>query len=79
MAKVKENPIKKQLDLLANRIATDALETKSSIERLDAFKMLTNYYIGTTKMDTKNKPKEGEDDGETFDGFRQSVETSGRR
>lgn len=70
------NLIKSQLDKLAKKIADDALQTQSSIERLDAFKLLTNYYIGTTKMDSKKK-SDG-DEGETFDGFRKSVETGGR-
>ena len=72
------NPIKSQLDKLAKKIAEDALSTQSSIERLDAFKLLTNYYIGTTKMDTKKKSEGDEDGGENFDGFRKSVETGGR-
>lgn len=69
------NPIKTKLDQLAKKIVEDALQTQSSIERLDAFKLLTNYYIGTTKMDTQNKPKEGEENGDNFDGFRKSVKT----
>jgi hypothetical protein len=71
----KDNPIKKKLDDLAKMIVDDALTTESSIERLDAFKLLTNYYTQTTKIDNK-KPKE-DDDGDTFDGFRKSVKASG--
>lgn len=75
----KDEQIKKKLDELALSLATHAtLETTIFVDKLDAFKALTAYHLGVSKV---NKKKSGEDNnpekGETFDGFRKSVETSG--
>lgn len=72
--------IKDKLDALASSIATSA--SMDGVlpfpDKLDAFKALTAYYLGVTKV---SKKKNDEDDptekGETFDGFRKSVEASG--
>ena len=76
-AKEKEDPLKQQLNALALSIASLASsETVSFPDRLDAFKALTAYHLGLTKIGKKS----GEDDnkhGESFDAFRKSVETSG--
>lgn len=75
--------IKTQLDKLALSIVQSALNPVEGQQpllfpdKLDAFKALTTYHLGTLKA----KKKSGEDDnpekGETFDDFRNSVETGG--
>lgn len=76
----KDLEIKKELDKLALDLASKAAsDTTIFAEKLDAFKALTTYYLGISKA---NKKKNGESSdkqpkGETFNGYRQSVETSG--
>ena len=73
----KSNPLKEQLDALALSIASTAnAEGVNLPDRLDAFKALTTYHLGLTKIGKKS----GEEDkpkGESFDAFRKQVEASG--
>ncbi len=73
----KIDPLKAQLDKLALSIASTANgENVTLPDRLDAFKALTAYHLGLTKIGKKT----GEDDkpkGETFDGYRKSIEAGG--
>lgn len=67
--------LKAELDKLALSIASTMNEPGTPLQdRLDAFKVLTAYHLGLTKLGKKS----GEDsNGETFDAFRKSVEASG--
>ena len=69
--------LKDQLDKLALSIASTANADGVNLpDRLDAFKALTAYHLGLTKVGKKS----GEEDkpkGETFDGYREQIEASG--
>ena len=69
--------LKSELDKLALSIAQTANAGEINLSsRLDAFKALTAYHIGLTKVGKKS----GEDDkpkGESFHEYRKSIETSG--
>ncbi len=73
-----EDKIKIKLDALALAIADEAKNEPNFGNKLDAFKALTAYHLGIVKI---AKKKSGEDDptekGETFDGYRKSIEASG--
>ncbi len=67
------DPLANSLDLLAKKIAEDALIAPSSKDRLDAFKALTTYHLGLTKVRAENQ---ADDDSKgSFDDFRKQVET----
>ena len=69
--------LKQELDKLALSIASSVNTGEANLpDRLDAFKALTAYHLGLTKLGKKS----GEGDkqkGEGFDGFRKQVEASG--
>jgi hypothetical protein len=68
-----------KLDDLAIKIVDDALKTESSKERLEAFKLLTNYRIGMKKIEDAPPPDDDENlEDFNFDASRKSVEASGR-
>lgn len=72
MAKTKVSKIASKIDDLAEMIADQALGCEDPDTQLEAFKLLTAYYIGTTKVHAK-LPKENEDDG-SFKDFQRRIE-----
>ena len=69
--------LKEALDDLALSIASHVASDKVIFaDRLDAFKALTAYQLGLTKVGGK-KPGESNKDGENFDAFRKQVEAGG--
>lgn len=73
----KSDPLKQQLDALALSIASiAAADTVSFPDRLDAFKALTAYHLGLTKVGKKSG-EDKENQGENFDAFRKSIEAGG--
>jgi hypothetical protein len=75
MSKQKED-LKIALDELALSIASHVKsDTVLFADRLDAFKALTAYHLGLTKVGKKSG--EPSKEGENFDAFRKQVETSG--
>ena len=81
MAKTKaplEDPLKTQLDALALSIASTVNSEGVPLQdRLDAFKALTAYQLGFTKLGKKTGKTDEPPRGETFDGYRNAVEASG--
>ena len=72
MAKTPKSEIGAQLDSLAKSIAKDAQSDKLSFtDRLDAFKVLTTYYVGITRA--KAKTPDEDPSGSTFDNFRNKL------
>ena len=55
-------PIHPKVEELAERIADDALNSEDKDFRLDCFKVLSTFYIGTAKLSGKIP---GEDEGES--------------
>ena len=70
--------IKIKLDKLALSIAdTVSADNYLFADKLDAFKVLTAYYLGEAKVKKKNGENDKPEHGETFDAFRKSIEASG--
>lgn len=76
-----DDVIRTKLDAFAVKIAEDAqVKDVPFATRLDAFKALTAYYVGTTKLVTpkKNKDEEPEEnEGLSFTDLKKRVEDAG--
>lgn len=67
-----------KLDALAVAIADEALTAPGLQDKIDAFKALTTYYVGTKKINAR-PGDEDEGTGVTFDSFQQRIASpSGR-
>jgi len=71
--KARNSDISEPLAELAEQLIKDAIMGEPE-QRLEIFKVLTQYYIGCTKVDVKSK-QEGKN--ELFSSFKQQVADSG--
>ena len=63
--------IKTQLDTLAKKIAEEAMGDITFENKLESFKVLTTYYVNTTKVKGKSSD---DNNGDNFDEFRKRIE-----
>lgn len=67
-----EDKIGTQLAALALKILEQASGDGINLQdRLDSFKLLTAYYVGTSRVNAKQTPEE--DDGTNFNDFRKRI------
>ena len=62
---------------LADKIAQDAIVSEDAAARLDAFKALTQFYIGTTRLSGRMKDEE-EGGGRSIPEMRASINDAGQ-
>lgn len=75
MTKTKPPNIGLKLAQLAGKLADGALRDDVTLDtRLDAFKALTTYFVGISKVKAKNL--DDDDDGENFGSFRDRISSS---
>ena len=68
-----------KLDALAVAIADEALTAPGLQDKIDAFKALTTYYVGTKKINARPGDEDDDKTGVTFDSFQQRIASpSGR-
>jgi hypothetical protein len=73
-----EDEVGLKLDALAVAIANEALTAPGLADKIDAFKALTTYYVGTKKINAR-PGDEDDDTGATFDSFQQRIAATSSR